>query len=188
MEQRVLPVIKDWKQFDRFIDSELTWGILLGFHINFLADLFQQAHAKGKKLIVHMDLTHGLANDPFGAQYLIQSLRCDGIISTKGKVIECAKKHHCLSILRLFLIDSDSVEKGCALANKVQSDYLELLPALCIHGVERVRQYSDLPLIGGGLLSSIQDIDACLAQGMCAVTTSNFALCEDYMHKRGGKG
>lgn len=176
MNQNVLPVIKDWKQFEYFCQSKLTWCILLEFHINFLEDLILRAHAKQKKVIVHMDLIYGLANDPYGAQFLIQKYHCDGIISTKPKVIACAKKNHCLSILRLFLIDSSSVEKGCAMANKVEPDFLELLPAMTIRAVERVRAYCTLPLIGGGLIQSEEDIAYCLHHGMEAVSTSKCSL------------
>lgn len=178
MNQNVLPVIKDWKQFERFCNSEIPWCILLDFHINFLEELIKQAHQHGKHVIIHMDLIHGLANDPYGAQFLIQKYHCDGIISTKPKVIECAKKHHCLAILRLFLIDSSSVVKGCTMANQVNPDYLELLPAMTIRAVERVRQYSTLPLIGGGLIQSKEDVAYCLTHGMEAVSMSDFSLCE----------
>lgn len=181
LNQCVLPVLKDWKQFEGFLKSECTWGILMEFHINFLDDLIKQAHEHKKKVIVHMDLIHGLSNDSYGVQFVIQKLHCDGIISTKPKVIACAKSNHCLSILRLFLIDSTSLKKGCAMANTVMPDYLEVLPALTLHAVERIREVCELPLIGGGLIQTKADINQCIESGMTAVSTSDLSLCSSYL-------
>lgn len=180
MNQKVLPVISDWKTFTKFLESDLTWGIVMDFHINFLSDLIQQAHDKQKCLIVHMDLIQGLANDVFATQYVCQKLHVDGVISTKAKVVECAKQHHCVAILRLFMIDSRSIYKGCSIANTIQPDYLEILPAMTIDAVVRIRQYSDLPLIGGGLISTLDDIALCLDSGMSAISSSDISLCNAF--------
>lgn len=184
MNQQVYPVISNWKQFERFLNTDITWCILMDFHINFMEELVHQAHAKEKKVIVHMDLLHGIANDAYGAQFMCQKLHVDGIISTKPKVIESAKSNHCIAILRLFLIDTRSLEKGCTLANTLHPDYLEILPAMTIGAVARIRKYSDLDVIGGGLISSCEDIDTCLNSGMVAVTTSNLDLCLAYKKDR----
>lgn len=184
MNQQVYPVISNWKQFERFLNTDITWCILMDFHINFMEELVHQAHTKEKKVIVHMDLLHGIANDAYGAQFMCQKLHVDGIISTKPKVIESAKSNHCIAILRLFLIDTRSLEKGCTLANMLHPDYLEILPAMTIGAVARIRKYSDLAVIGGGLISSCEDIDTCLNSGMVAVTTSNLDLCLAYKKDR----
>lgn len=184
MNQQVYPVISNWKQFERFLNTDITWCILMDFHINFMEELVHQAHAKEKKVIVHMDLLHGIVNDAYGAQFMCQKLHVDGIISTKPKVIESAKSNHCIAILRLFLIDTRSLEKGCTLANTLHPDYLEILPAMTIGAVARIRKYSDLDVIGGGLISSCEDIDTCLNSGMVAVTTSNLDLCLAYKKDR----
>lgn len=184
MNQQVYPVISNWKQFERFLNTDITWCILMDFHINFMEELVHQAHTKEKKVIVHMDLLHGIANDAYGAQFMCQKLHVDGIISTKPKVIESAKSNHCIAILRLFLIDTRSLEKGCTLANTLHPDYLEILPAMTIDAVACIRKYSDLAVIGGGLISSCEDIDTCLNSGMVAVTTSNLDLCLAYKKDR----
>lgn len=181
INQKVLPVISDWKTYELFLKSEISWCILMDFHINFIEELVKQAHNLQKKVIVHMDLIHGIANDPYGAQFMCQKYHVDGIISTKAKVIEAAKANHCIAILRLFLIDTRSLEKGCGLANHLYPDYLEILPAMTVDAVKRVRAYSNLPIIGGGLIASEEDINTCLHNDMVAVSSSNFALCLSYL-------
>lgn len=184
MEQRAIPVISDWKNFERFLKSDILWCILMDFHINFIEELIKQAHEHHKQVIVHMDLIHGIANDSFGAQFMCQKYHVDGIISTKAKVIETAKANHCITILRLFLIDTRSLEKGCALANTLRPDYLEILPAMTLHAVQRVRKYCELPMIGGGLIADEGDINTCLENGMMAVSSSNLDLCLSFENKQ----
>lgn len=184
MKQQVFPVISNWKQFERFLNTDIVWCVLMDFHMNFMEELIQQAHARGKKTIVHMDLLHGIANDAYGAQFMCQKLHVDGIISTKPKVIESAKSNHVIAILRLFLIDTRSLEKGCALANSLRPDYLEILPAMTLGAVARIRRYCDLAIIGGGLIADCEDIDLCLHSGMMAITTSNLDLCLAYYKKK----
>ena len=126
-----------------------------------------------------MDLIKGIQNDKYGVQFLCQKYHADGIISTKPSVIEYAKKNHCISVLRVFLIDSRSVEKGSLLANELQPDYVEVFPAIVPFAVEAMRKHCDIEIIGGGLIRNHEDIEQCLQQGMIAVTTSNLNLCEE---------
>lgn len=179
IQQKILPVISDWKTFERFLKTKDAWCILMGFHINFMEDMLAQLHEHGKKAVVHMDLVNGLANDAYGTQYLCQKCHVDGIISTKSKAIEQAKKNHCISILRVFLIDSRSVEMGGKLAAKLNPDFVEVLPAIVPQAVQMMREYCDSSIIGGGLIKNKKDIEACLDQGMVSVTTSNLTFCEE---------
>ncbi|MEG2706349.1 MAG: glycerol-3-phosphate responsive antiterminator [Erysipelotrichaceae bacterium] len=177
-----IPVIKDYKELEAFIKSEIRWCILVDFHMNFLDDLLMQLHEVNKFGIVHLDLTHGLANDEFAVQYLCQKIHCDGIISTKPKALQMAKKNHVLSILRVFLIDSQSLNKGIAFAASLAPDYIEVLPATTAHAMELIRKISDCDIIGGGLITSLDDILHCYESGMKHVTTSSLALALEAIH------
>lgn len=176
IKQTIVPVLSDFKSFDKFIKMEYTWCILMDFHINVLEDLIKKLHQHDKKVILHMELIHGLSPDEAGAQYACQKLHCDGIISTKAKVIETAKKNNTLTIMRLFMIDSRSIERGCEIGNRLQPDYLEVLPANTKNGINYVKKHCSLPLIAGGLIHSVDDVEECLGYGVHAVTTSNLSL------------
>ncbi|MEG1475581.1 MAG: glycerol-3-phosphate responsive antiterminator [Longicatena sp.] len=178
IEQKIIPVISDWKNFEKFLKSKQTWCVLIDFHINFMEELFLQLHAHEKKGIVHMDLTKGIQNDQFGTQFMCQKYHVDGIISTKPKAIEAAIKNHCISILRVFMMDTRSLKRNGELAKSLAPDYVEVLPAITPHVVSLLREYCDVNIIGGGLVRSLEDIKACLQQGMKAITTSSIELCE----------
>lgn len=172
-----IPVIKDHKSLEKFIESELKWCILVDFHMNFLQDILNLLHQSNKFGIVHLDLTHGLSSDEYAVQYLAQKLHADGIISTKSKAILMAKKLHVLSIFRVFLIDSQSLEKGISLGESLAPDYIEVLPATTAHAMEKIRKISSQDIIGGGLITSIEDIKSCKESGMSHVTSSSLELC-----------
>jgi len=54
-------------------------------------------------------------------------------------------------------------------------DALEVLPALVAPKiVDRVRSISpDLPVVGGGLIQTLKEVEELLAQGLSAVSSSN---------------
>ena len=104
--QPILLAISQMKDFEKFLQSPLDTCILMDFHINLLPSMMQAAHAAGKTVYLHADLLRGVSADEFGCEYLCQRLRADGIISTKPKVLEAARRNHVATILRLFLIDT----------------------------------------------------------------------------------
>ena len=178
MKQTVLPVIDSFTLLKRFFNTSLTWCIVMDFHMNTIAEVIKEIHQHQRKVIIHMDLIHGLANDQYGAQYMCQTLHVDGIISTKAKTIEAAKQNHCVSILRTFMIDSRSLQRSLQLANQVRPDYIEVLPAMLPGIVSRISKDCSIPVIGGGLITSKEDKNHCLQEGMIAVSCSRVELWE----------
>lgn len=176
MNQQLLPVIETHKALEQFLESSYTWCILMNVHVNFLNDFIQKIHQKQKKVIVHMELSHGIANDLYGTQFVCQTLKADGIISTKPKVIEAAKQNHCIAILRVFLLDSRSLKRSAQLIQQLQPTYVEVLPAILPQAVKRLEQYCECRMIGGGFVSTIEEVKDCLRQGMVAISTSNQQL------------
>lgn len=183
-EQVVIPSIFTMKDFDRFIKSPYEYCILLDFHVNMLSHAIQELHANGKKGIVHLDLVKGLTSDEYGTEFLCQKIGADGVISTKAKVIEYAKKNGKIAILRLFLIDSKSLEKGLQLINVLQPDYIEILPGIAYDIIPYIHQKTEIPMIGGGLIKSVEQIERCIDSGMCAVTIGSFKLCLEFLESK----
>jgi len=172
----IIPSIETMKNFELFLISDYKYCIIMNFHISLLADLVLRAHNSHKKVFVHIDLIHGLTNDEYGSEYLCQKLNVDGLISTKRKCLETAKRCHKQSILRLFLIDSKSLNNGLNLANKLQPDYLEILPAIATSIIPYIKSHTNVALIGGGLLTSQEAIQLAILSGLEAVSLSNNKL------------
>lgn len=183
--QPILLAISQMKDFEKFLKSTLDTCILMDFHINLLPAMMQSAHAAGKKVYLHADLLRGVSADEFGCEYLCQRLRADGIISTKPKVLEAARRNHVTTILRLFLIDTKSLEKGVTLIRSLQPDHVELLPGLACDAISDLKQRLgstvDQSFLCGGLIKTPTQITRCLEAGACAVTLSDRQLAEEYL-------
>ena len=186
--QPILLAISQMKDFEKFLQSPLDTCILMDFHINLLPSMMQAAHAAGKTVYLHADLLRGVCADEFGCEYLCQRLRADGIISTKPKVLEAARRNRVATILRLFLIDTKSLDKGAALIKNLQPDHVELLPGLACDAIADLKQRlqptaSTQPqsFLCGGLIKTHVQITRCLEAGACAVTLSDRTLAEEYL-------
>lgn len=172
-EQKVIPAISNHQELKAFLQSHLVYGILMNFQLAQLPELVQEMKNRQKKVLIHSELIKGLSSDEYGAIYLIQALKVDGIISSKPKVIEVCKKRKVIGILRFFLKDSISLSQSLEVAQKVNPDYLEVLPALCIDIIPEIKNQVHCDILMGGLIRSKEQIKTCLSAGAIAVTTSN---------------
>lgn len=171
--QKVIPAISNHQELKAFLQSHLVYGILMNFQLAQLAELVLEMKNHHKKVLIHSELIKGLSSDEYGAIYLIQSLKVDGIISSKPKVIDICKKRKVIGILRFFLKDSISLEQSLDVAIKTNPDYLEVLPALCTDIISEIKSRIHCEIMMGGLIRSKDQIKECLSAGAIAVTTSN---------------
>lgn len=180
--QPVLLAISQVKDFEKFLKSPPETCILMDLHINLLPSMMRAAHAAGKQVFLHADLLRGVAADEYGCEYICQQLRADGVISTKSKVLDTARRNHVTSILRLFLIDTKSLEKGISLIQSLQPDYVELLPGLACDVIVLLKERlgDSVSFLCGGLIKTPEQITHCLESGACAVTLSDRELAEQF--------
>lgn len=176
MNQKIIPALSDMKSFERFLDTNLEVGILMGFHLSQLGPLTQKMKEAKKKTFIHVDLIKGLSADEYGTEYICQTLPIEGIISLHQNVIIAAKKKRKIAVLRMFLIDNLSFNKSMEIVKKVNPDYIEMLPALAYGAAARIQKETQIPIIGGGLIDSEADIKACMDAGMVSITTSKSNL------------
>lgn len=171
--QKIIPAVGNHQDMKRFLSSNLTYGLLMNFQLAQLPELVLLMKEHQKKVLIHSELIKGLSSDEFGAIYLIQSLKIDGIISSKPKVIEVCKKRGVIGILRFFLKDSISLQQSIEIALKIEPHYLEILPALSVDIIPHIKQSIQTDILMGGLLQTKEQICKCLSHGAVAVTTSN---------------
>ncbi len=175
-QQKIIPAISSHQDLRQFFKTDLTYGILMNFQLAQLTDLVREMKAHDKKILIHSELIKGLASDEYGAIYLIQSLKVDGIISSKPKVIEMCKKRGVLGIMRFFLKDTYSLQQSIMLAKHVIPDCLEILPAIDARILEQIKAHISSEFLLGGLISSKEQIESCLSHGAVAVTVSDVNL------------
>lgn len=174
--QSVLPALRDMRDLEIFIKSDFAIGVLLEVHVARLDAVFQLLHAHGKQVFVHLDLIQGLKADEFATEYICQTYKPYGIISTKGNVILKAKQKQVKTVQRLFLIDSSSLEKSYRLIKRTQPDYIEVLPGLVPKYIRLVKEQTGIPVFAGGLITSADEVEQALVAGATVVTTSDRTL------------
>lgn len=175
LNQFIIPAISTHQAMRQFFKTDLEVGILMNFQLSQLDELIKEMRAHEKKVFVHLELIKGLSNDEYGAIFLIQHYKIDGIITTKPRVIELCQKRSTYAVMRFFLKDTLSLEQSLDMMHHYHPDAIEILPAIP-KMVSLVRPHHNLPIILGGLIRTQEEVKAAKDAGAIAITTSTIEL------------
>jgi glycerol uptake operon antiterminator len=178
--QQVLPAVRKMRDLELLVSSHFEYLVLLDSHISQLMSVSQLARSHKKKLLIHADLIHGLKNDEYAVEFLCQSVKPAGIISTKSTAIATAKKNKLLAIQRNFLLDTTALEMTYKITEKNQPDFIEVLPGVMPHIIAEMRSKLDIPILAGGLIRTVEEVEMALQAGAVAVTTSRKDIWSRY--------
>jgi len=174
--QRILPAARKVKDIEKLLKLSYEYIVILDTHISQISSIVQLAKSHGKKPLLHADLIEGLKNDEYAAEYLCQVVKPAGIVSTRAGVISKTKQNGLLAIQRLFLLDTNALEKGYSMLERTRPDFIEVLPGVLPHIITEVSERTGIPIFAGGLIRSVEDVELALSAGATAVTTSNTDL------------
>lgn len=172
IETKIIPAIRNFKNFEKALESPHEWVVFLETRLEQLKSLVEHSRKHNKKVLIHIDLIQGLKADAYGVEYLAREVKPDGILSTRGSVIEAIKKHKLIAIQRLFLLDSLSLQNNVQQSSRYQADYIEVLPGNMPKVIKQIHTSSNIPIIAGGLITTREEVDAAIAAGAEAVSTS----------------
>ncbi|MCP3739212.1 glycerol-3-phosphate responsive antiterminator [Rossellomorea sp. BNER] len=178
--QKILPAVRNMKDFDKMMDTQYLYGVFLDLHVGQLKSVYQYANRAGKNMFLHIDLIQGLKSDEFATEYVCQEVKPYGIISTKGSVIQKANQKGVATTLRTFIIDSSALKKSINLIQKVDPDYIEVLPGVVPKVIKEIHEATGKPIFAGGLIESVEEVEVALDAGASAITTSNRSLWNQY--------
>ena len=167
----VLPAVKDAGRLEACLAQPAGVVFLLCGDILNIDRLIDRVHQAGKYAVVHADLVAGLAPREIAVDFLH---RCgaDGIISTRQSFIRRAKELGLAAILRVFLLDSISLESlGKMPANL--PDCLDILPGTMPKILRRVCADAKVPVLTGGLIADKEDVMAALDAGAMDVLVAD---------------
>lgn len=166
----VVAAVKDDEGLAAALGSGTKVIFLLKSDLMSVGRAIGDAHAAGKLILVHVDLTEGLGKDDAAIRYVAERLKPDGIITTRPATAKCAAACGLYVVFRVFLIDSQGLKSALANAEKIRPDAVEIMPGLL---PEMVPRFSDkFPVIVGGLVSAEAQVRAGLAAGAIAASTS----------------
>jgi glycerol uptake operon antiterminator len=124
---------------------------------------------------VHIDLADGIGKDEYGLKYL-KNLGVDGIISTRTNIIKTAKKIGLFTVQRFFIVDSHSIETTVESISASKTDVVEIMPGTLTKVVKKLKEQMDTPIVVGGLVDSVQEIQNALDSGAVSVSTGKKGL------------
>lgn len=173
-ETGVIPAVRKPELLDRALDAFGKIIYLLCGDPENIEGLLQQCLAAGKLPIVNIDLVGGLSRDTHALRYL-ERRGARGIISTHGETLRHAQSLGLYVVQRTFLLDSGAMENICHQMKSSPVDALEVLPAVAAPKLVGRSDTlpNDIPLVGGGLISSMREAEDLLHQGLAAVSVSD---------------
>ncbi|WP_082233397.1 glycerol-3-phosphate responsive antiterminator [Halobacillus massiliensis] len=176
LKQTVLPAVKKMKDFERLLEMDTEYIIILESRLSMLPNVVKAGQKAGKKVWVHVDLIQGLKADDYGMEFLGRAIKPDGVITTRSHVIQLAKKYKLISVQRLFLIDSQAVEHNVNIINKVKPDFVEVLPGIVPGMIKEMKERLGVQVIAGGLIRTEEEAAEAIRAGASAVSTSRSEL------------
>ena len=170
----IIPAIRKVEFADQAIAAHGKIVYLLTGDPENCESMIQKIVAAGKIPIVNLDLLNGFSRDRYAVNYLKRA-GARGIISTHLDPLRHALSIGLYGIQRTFLLDSGAMDTITNQLKNTPVDALEVLPAMVAPKIlERVREISpDLPVVGGGLIQNMKEVEDLLAQGLSAVSISN---------------
>jgi glycerol uptake operon antiterminator len=135
--------------------------------------MIQKIVNAGKLPILNLDLLNGFSRDRYAVNYL-KRVGARGIISTHLDPLRHALSIGLYAVQRTFLLDSGAMDTITNQLKNTPVHALEVLPALVAPKIlPRVRDLSaDLPIVGGGLIETMKEVEELLTQGLSAISTS----------------
>ncbi len=176
-EQPIIAAVRDKESFLSACGSPCKIIFLLSADIFALPGFVKQAHAKDKKVFLHMDLAEGVGKDSSGVKF-VKGCGVDGIITTRASLVKQAKENDMLCVQRFFMVDSHSVGTALESIRSARPDMIEIMPGIASKTIRCLSHDVSVPIIAGGLLETKEEIVAALAAGAAAVSTGKKELWE----------
>ena len=167
----IIAAVRDEAGLDACLASDVRMVFTLFGDVCSIPTIVDRIRAANKFAVVHLDRVTGLASKEVAVDFIRQSTRADGVISTHTNLIQYAKSLGLFTALRAFLIDSIALDNLVA-ASRIRPDALDILPGLMPPMIRRVREQTGLPALTGGLITQKAEILQALEAGALAISTT----------------
>jgi glycerol uptake operon antiterminator len=117
--------------------------------------------------------------DSYGLEYLANAIKPTGIITTKTNVVKSVKRLGLITIQRFFLVDTEGLDNIAKSIGQIEPDIIELMPARIPEVICKVKGFTSLPIITGGLLVNRSQALDCLEYGATGISSSRSELWKE---------
>lgn len=175
-ENPVIMAIKDGKDLRECLKEEYSENrvvfVLFG-NIETIPSIVKKLKSKDKIVFVHENLIEGLSSSRFSPNFIKKYTDADGIITLRAQNAYEARKIGLNTVFRFFLLDSLSYESVKETIKNISADLIEVLPGIMPQIIEDITNWSQIPLIAGGLIRDKSDAVAAISAGAIGVSSSN---------------
>jgi glycerol uptake operon antiterminator len=141
-----------------------------------IAPFITEAHQRGKRVVVHVDLVSGIGKDRAGIQYLRQ-IGVDAIITSRSQLVSAGRAEGLTTIQRLLLLDDSALDNGVRSIARAAPDIVEILPGIIFPELAQTLQRSlPGPFIAGGFIRTVADVTRVQAAGSILSSSSTYTL------------
>lgn len=168
----VIAAVKSPENLQKALDSDSEIIFLLCGNIFNLESIVKSVKERNKLIFIHVDLIDGFSRDATALKYINEKIKPDGIISTKNNQLKVAKELGLLTVQRLFIIDSLSIETTVKTSSVIGPDAIEIMPGIMPKITKRLSSKLSVPVIVGGLVSEEEDVKKALESGALGVSTT----------------
>lgn len=172
----IVAAIKNDEGLSECLKSECNLVFILYGTVCDIAEAVEKIKNDGRTAIVHADLIQGLSARNEAVDYIKHSTRADGIISTKSSLVRYAMDIGMIGILRTFIIDSIAMENIHRQIHSISPDMIEIMPGIMPEIIERIKRFTDTPVIAGGLIASKKNVMDAFNAGADAISTTKKEL------------
>lgn len=171
-ENPIIAAIRTDSDIDDAIESDIEIVFILKSDITNYKNKIRRLKQHNKIVFIHIDLIDGLGDGYKAIEFINDSDRPDGIISTKSNRIVEAKQFGLITIQRTFLVDSSSIRTAVANAKKIKPDALEIMPGIIPTAIKKIKRQVNIPIITGGMIDSKEQVIGVLEAGAISVSVS----------------
>jgi len=175
---RVVAAVRSESDIEDCLKSKSRIVFLLFGTLLSVPGYVKQLKESGKSVFVHLDLIEGLSSSKSSVDYIKSMTDAAGIISIKQHILKYGKKLGFKTILRLFILDSKSLENIDKINSDDEIDYLEILPGIALTLIPDTVVKMRKIMIGGGLIHHADQVQKILSAGAMAISTSDHTLWE----------
>lgn len=168
----IAAAIRTDKDFSAALRSDVDVIFLLQSNIMTLNQCVKEIHSFGKKAFVHVDFAEGLGKDRFGLEFLAKQ-GVDGILTTRTNLVRIAKDLGMITVQRFFIVDSHSVDTAVESIKISKPDIIEMMPGIVSKEISIFADKVKMPIIAGGLIEELSEVQAAIKAGATGVSTGN---------------
>lgn len=173
IEKPVIAAVTKLESLDKAIDSPCKNIFLLTGNIFNLKEIAHRVQSKEKCIYICVDLIDGFSKDTWGLEYIVKKIRPDGIITAKENLVKLSKDLGAFTILRLYIMDSKSLDAGLESIKSTRPNAVEILPGIMPKIIDMIAEHAKVPIIASGLITDEEDVINVLNSGAIAISSSN---------------